>query len=146
MTQFNYTPLITGKILKDLEEQKQNFFYEGHPLFLIPDFLPYPADIWISYMEFLERNYSGSPGQKLDIYDQDGGEVHSYQILDSNTGLTKCTYTAYGIMFDEDSEPEDFDVEIEGYIMEVPPHTDFNDSSFSQFVFMATKVFESSKI
>lgn len=49
-------------------------------------------------------------------------------------------------MFDEDSEPEDFDVEIEGYIMEVPPHTDFNDSSFSQFVFMATKVFESSKI
>jgi hypothetical protein len=136
MREFKYNPTITGKILKTKEEQFDSFFYQGHPLFLIPDFNPNPEDIWLSYMDFLETEYSGSPNEKLELYDQDGGEVHSIQILDPATGLTKCTYTAYGIVFDEDDDPQDIDVEIEGYVIE---------DGFDHF-FVATKVFEMSKI
>jgi hypothetical protein len=91
MTEFNYNPTITGRVIKTKEEQFDTFFYQGHPLFLIPDFNQNPEDIWLSYMEFLEKNHS------CEIYDQDGGEVHSIEIIDENTGLTKCIYTAYGI-------------------------------------------------
>jgi hypothetical protein len=130
MKQFDYNPRITGRVIKTEKEQFE-FFMQGHPQFLIPDFYPNADDIWITYMVYLEKLNS------KDLWDQDGGEVHSYQILDQNTGLTKCIYTAYGIMFDEDSEPKDFDVEIEGYVVEVP---------MTGFVFMATKVFEKSKL
>ena len=140
MKQFNYNPILSGRIIKEKDEQFDKFFYQGHPLFLIPDFSQYPEDIWLSYMIFLEKDYS------CEIYDQDGGEVQDIQIINPNTGLTKCTYTAYGIMLDESDDPQDIDVEIEGYIMEVPPHTDFNESSFDEYVFMATKVFEKYKM
>lgn len=131
--QFNYTPLITGKVIKTKEEQFDKFFYQGHPLFLIPDFNSNPEDIWLSYMDFLEKNHS------CDIYDQDGGEITSYDIIDPNTGLTKCIYTAYGIQLGESDEPQDVEVEIEGYIEEVP------QGSFSEYIFVATKVFEQHK-
>ena len=130
MTPFSYNPVITGRIIKTQEEQFDKFFYQGHPLFLIPDFNQYPEDIWLSYMEFLEKNHS------CEIYEQDGGEVHSVEIIDSTTGLTKCIYTAYGISLDDNDEPQDVDVEIEGYVVENSP----NDC-----VFIATKVFESYK-
>lgn len=139
MTEFNYTPnlssLIPGpqgpRIIRTKEEQFDKFFYQGHPLFLIPDFNQNPEDIWLSYMEFLEKNHS------CEIYDQDGGEVHSVEIIDGNTGLTKCIYTAYGISLDENDEPQDIDVEIEGYVVEMPT---------GEYVFVATKVFENYKM
>lgn len=51
MRQFNYTPTITGRIIKTEDEQFDKFLYQGHPLFLIPDFFEYPEDIQLSYME-----------------------------------------------------------------------------------------------
>jgi hypothetical protein len=132
MREFNYSPTITGRVIKTMKEQCDKFFIQGHPQFLIPDFYPNADDIWITYMDYLEKLNSKN------LWDQDGGEVHSYQILDKNTGLTKCIYTAYGIMFDEDSEPNDFDVEIEGYVVEVSPT--------AGYVFISTKVFEKSKL
>jgi hypothetical protein len=87
MTQLNYNPTITERVLKTEEEQFDKFFYQGHPLFLIPDFNQYPEDIWTSYMSFLEKNHS------CEIYDQDGGDVHSVEIIDVNTGINKmCLY------------------------------------------------------
>jgi len=131
MIQFNYTPNLTGRILKTEDEQFDNFFYQGHPSFLIPDFNQYPDDIWLSYLSFLEKNHS------CEIYDQDGGEITSHQIIDYNTGLTKCTYSAYGIMLNESDDPQDVDIEIEGYVMEESP---------MEYVFMVTKIFESYKM
>ena len=45
MTQLNYNPTITERVLKTEEEQFDKFLYQGHPLFLIPDFNQYPEDI-----------------------------------------------------------------------------------------------------
>ena len=131
MTHFEYNPTITGNVIKTKEEQFDKFFYQGHPLFLIPDFNQYPEDIWLSYMDFLEKNHS------CEVYDQDGGEILSYDIIDYTTGLTKCVYTSYGISLDEDDEPQDIDVEIEGYVVEM---------STNEYVFVATKVFENYKM
>jgi hypothetical protein len=131
MTHFKYNPTITGSVIKTKEEQFDKFFYQGHPLFLIPDFNQYPEDIWLSYMDFLEKNHS------CEVYDQDGGEITSYDIIDSTTGLTKCVYTSYGISLDEDDDPQDIDVEIEGYVVEMPTN---------EYVFVATKVFENYKM
>ena len=131
MTHFEYNPTITGNVIKTKEEQFDKFFYQGHPLFLIPDFNQYPEDIWLSYMDFLEKNHS------CEVYDQDGGEILSYDIIDSTTGLTKCVYTSYGISLDEDDEPQDIDVEIEGYVVEM---------STNEYVFVTTKVFENYKM
>lgn len=138
MTQFNYIPLITNKVIKTKDEQNI-FFMDVHPNFLIPDFSEYPNDICLSYLDFLEKNHS------CKIYDQDGGEVHSVEIIDHNTGLTRCIYTAYGISLDEGDVAQDVDVKIEGYVVEIPPNTDDNISIFSEYVFVATKVFESYK-
>jgi hypothetical protein len=134
MTEFNYNPTITDRVIKTKEEQFDKFFYQGHPKFLIPDFNQNPEDIWLSCMEFLEKNHS------CEIYDQDGGEVHSMEITDENTGFTKCIYTAYGITLDESDEPQDVDVEIEGYVVEIP------ENGFNDYVFVATKVFENYKM
>jgi hypothetical protein len=131
MTHFEYNSTITGNVIKTKEEQFDKFFYQGHPLFLIPDFNQYPEDIWLSYMDFLEKNHS------CEVYDQDGGEILSYDIIDYTTGLTKCVYTSYGISLDEDDEPQDIDVEIEGYVVEM---------STNEYVFVATKVFENYKM
>ena len=131
MNHFNYTPNVTGlRTLKTEKEQNENFFYDGHPVFLIPDFSTQPGDIWLIYMDFLEKDMD------CEIWDQDGGEITSHSIMDANTGLTKCTYTAYGLMLDEDEDPQDVDVEIEGFIVET-----VNQG----FQFWATKVFEQYK-
>lgn len=132
MNQFNYNPAITQRVLKTEKEQYDKFFYQGHPNFLIPDFFKTPEDIWITYLEYLEKNYSCDQ-----IWDQEGGEVHSIEILDENTGLTKCIYTAYDLVFNENDESQDIDVEIEGYVVEYSPN---------YYVFIATKVFEQSKM
>ncbi len=139
MTELNYNPTITERVLKTEDEQYKKFTYQGHPSFFIPDFSPYPSDISTTYLDFLEKNHS------CECFDQDGGE-HSYEIIDHNTGLTKCTYTAYGVMLDENDDPQDIDVEIEGYIVEAPPMSQYNTDTETQYVFVATKVFENYKM
>lgn len=110
MKQLNYTPDLTGlTILKTEDEQFENFFYSGHPNFMIPDFCEEPADIWISYLDHIERLIGRG------IYCDDGGEVISRKIMAD--GLTSCVYEAYGVMIDEDSEPVDLKLEIEGYVV-----------------------------
>ena len=47
------------------------------------------------------------------------------QLSDENTGLTRVDYTAYGIMIDEDSECEDHDIDIEGYVIQDGKETYF---------------------
>lgn len=134
MKTFNYNPNLSNlTILKTEDEQFDKFFYQGHPLFLIPDFNPDLEDIWLSFLDYLEKSI-GKP-----IYDQDGGEVTSKTILDSNTGLTKCIYEAYGINFDKDDDPVDIIVEIEGYVVH-----DSNNINGIDYYFVATKVTENS--
>lgn len=94
------------------------FFYKGHPEFLIPDFDPNPVDIWISFMNYLERT------SNKEIYDQDGGEISSHSLLDTN-GLVECVYEAYGINFDEDEDPLDYQLAIRGYIIDDSEKTYF---------------------
>jgi len=112
------------KVIKNADSQFDKFFYKGHPEFLIPDFSDYKEDIWTSYLDYLEKQLG------KEIWDQDGGEITDNQIIDKKTGLTKVTYTAYGIMIDEDSDCEDHDIEIEGYVIQDEKDT----------YFLATKV------
>jgi hypothetical protein len=98
-------------VIRDENKQYSMFFYNGHPLFLIPDFSKSKCDIWKSFLDFLEETNNN------DIYDENGGEVHSYEIIDKETGLTRCKYTAYDIMLDEDSDHQDYELEIEGYVI-----------------------------
>lgn len=86
-----------------------NFFGDGHPSFLIYEFCDFPADIWLSYLEYFEKVH------KCAIWDQDGGEITKYDI--DTDGLIKCTYEAYGIIKDEDGDPIDHKVDIEGYLV-----------------------------
>jgi hypothetical protein len=139
MRQLDYNPTITERVLKTKQEQDEKFTYQGHPNFFIPDFFHEPADIWTTYLSYLEKMHS------CECWDQDGGE-HSYEIINHNTGLTKCTYTAFGVMLFEDDEPQDIDVEIEGYIVESPPMSQYNNYSQTQYVFVATKVYEQYKM
>jgi len=128
MKTYNYNVNLTGlKVLKTDKEQSR-FFGDGHPDFLIPDFSPEKEDIWLSFMDYLEKK-NGS------IYDQDGGEVESNSIIDTSTGLTKCEYNAYGISFNEDEDPSDYTIEIEGYVID-----ENNQPQFSDLYFLATKV------
>lgn len=96
------------EVIKNEENQFNLFFYQGHPLFVIPDFGEV-NDICLGFLDYLEKK-SG------EIWDQDGGEITSHKII-GNDGLTKCTYEAYGISFDEDDEPKDYMVDIEGYVI-----------------------------
>lgn len=95
-------------VIKDEEKQFDLFFYQGHPVFVIPDF-GQANDIWLGFLDYLER-------ENGEAWDQDGGEITSHKIIDSD-GLTKCTYEAYGISFDEDEDLKDYVVEIEGYVI-----------------------------
>lgn len=115
------------------EEQHEKFFIHGHPNFLIPDFCAVKADIWVSYLDYLNVEWD------CNVYDDEGGEITSHEVIDATTGLTKCTYQAYCITFDEGDEPIDFIVEIEGYVI------DSNDP-YQGAYFLATKVFEDSRI
>lgn len=115
---FTYTPDLTGlKIIRTDDEQHDKFFYSGHPDFLIPDFADDLADIWISFLDFLDKEIG-------ETYDQNGGGVEEHKII-APDGLTKCTYVAYGIQATEDSEEEDWNVEITGYVVESDESTYF---------------------
>jgi hypothetical protein len=111
--------LSTLKVIKDVDRQFDKFFYKGQPEFLIPDFSNCKEDIWDSYLEYLEKDLG------REIWDQDGGEIIEYQVIDEETGLTKVSYTSYGIMVDEDSECEDHDIDIEGYVIQDGKETYF---------------------
>lgn len=125
MKKFTYTPDLTGlKILKTKKAQ-QDFFYSGHPDFLIPDFCEDPSDIWLSFLGYLEREIED------ETYDQNGGEVSDNEII-SPDGLTKCVYTAYDIQLTEDSEEEDYTVDITGYVVE--------NTDEEEMYFVATEV------
>lgn len=122
---FNYTPDLTGlKVIKTDKEQYKKFFYSGHPYFLIPDFCEQPSDIWLSFLDFLESEIED------EVYDQNGGEVHNNVVINSD-GLTKCVYTAY-VQLTEDSEEEEWNVEIKGYVVE--------NTSEEEVYFVATDV------
>ena len=123
---FTYEPNLTGlNIIKDANEQHEKFFYSGHPYFLIPDFCDEPNDIWLSFLDFLEKEIGD------ELWDQNGGEVQSEGVI-SPDGLTKCVYSAYDIQKTEDSEEESFDIEVTGYVVENP--------STEEVYFVATKV------
>lgn len=143
MNTFTYRPDLTDlTVIKDFSKQENEFFRDGHPNFLIPDFFKNPAckdiaDIWITFLEYLEKKYTS-------IYDQEGGEVSDHKIIDSLSGLTSCIYTAYCIQKDEDSEPVDIKVEVEGYVVEDNKYD--NNGSTPKIFFYATKVTEHSKL
>lgn len=123
-TNFTYNPDLSGLvIIKDPQIQWNEFFTDGHPKFLIPDFNSTKVDIWLSFIDYLEKN-------SKNIYDQDGGEIISNSVINTNTGLTECAYLAYGIMFDTDDESFDYKVKIEGYVVK----------SQNETYFVATKV------
>lgn len=125
MNEFEYKVDITGKnVIKTDKEQFDKFFYSGHPIFLIPDFSTHKEDICLSFIYYLEKKNGKG------LYDQDGGEITSHQVIDPLTGLTKCTYEAYSIMLTEDHDETDYNVDIEGYVIEEGSDT----------FFLATKV------
>lgn len=108
---FTYTPDLTGlNVIKTEDEQNDKFFYSGHPYFLIPDFDTEKADIWLSFLDFLDREIG-------ETWDQNGGEIEEHEII-APDGLTKCTYVAYEIQATEDSELENWNVDITGYVVE----------------------------
>ena len=115
MKTFEYNVDLTNKtVLKTDEEQFDKLFYSGHPAFLIPDFQPYNEDIWLSFMDYLERE------KDVAIYDQDGGEISGQKVIDTITGLTKCNYEAYDIVMDVKTfpnEPISYVLDIEGYVI-----------------------------
>lgn len=111
MNLFNYKVNLIGlNVLKTDVEQTDLFFYQGHPEFLIPEFSPNLEDIWISFLNYLEKIHGK-------ITDQNGGEIISYEILDKDTGLTQCKYVAYDIQIDDKSDMTDIPVKIEGYVV-----------------------------
>lgn len=116
MKQFQYSADLTNlTVFKTDKEQHDEFFYKGHPQFLIPDFEPECPlqDIYTSYCAYLDRKSSCEDGECYD----DGGEITSHNVIDTQTGLTKCVYEAYGVMLSDDDEPIDISVEIEGYVV-----------------------------
>ncbi len=118
--QLKYEVNLEGSsIIKTKDEQFNSFFYSGHPYFLIPDFNSKPEDIWLSFMEYLE-SLSGE-----ELYDQDGGEVEEYSIIDAETGLTKCKYVALGIQENEDDDLHDYEVDMLGYVVTKEDNTYF---------------------
>lgn len=99
------------QVFKNEEDMYKYFFYSGHPGFLIPDFHKEIYDISSSFIDYLEKYYENN------IFDQNGGEIHSYKIVDNDSGLTECSYTAYDIMLDEDASEEDYELTIKGYVI-----------------------------
>jgi hypothetical protein len=97
--------------LKTKEDQFGSFYYSGHHEFMIPDFSNSTCDIWLSFLNFLEKE------NNKEVYDQDGGEIIENEILDINTGYSRCVYEALFINFDEDEPRKDYQVEVFGYII-----------------------------
>jgi len=117
--------------LKTKEEQFDEFYYSGHPLFLIPDFFEEEDDIWTSFMNFLEKEFD------KEIYDQDGGEIIHKEIIDVNTGYSRCVYEALEINFSIDEEPKNYQVEVFGYII---INEENINTDFAKYYFLATEV------
>ncbi len=84
MIEFNYNVDLSKLDIVKSESEIKEFFLSGHPPFLIPDFFSGIADIWETFMEFLEKKYD------CQIYDQEGGEITSHIIF--YNGLVKCSY------------------------------------------------------
>jgi hypothetical protein len=130
MKDFQYQPNLTGLIvIEDEQKQFDDFFYSGHPQFLIPNFSEHKKDIWLSFLSYLEKEYN----EGEEVYDQDGGELSEQTIINKETGLTKCKYTAYGIQLKEEDEPRDIEVEIHGFVVL---------NQFGESYFIATKISE----
>lgn len=110
MKTLTYKPDLSKGIILKTNNEQHNFFSLGHPCFLIPDFSNDKCDIWFSFMDYLEK-INGE-----EIYDQDGGEIVSHEIINFATGLTKCKYIAY-VQLRDDKPFEDIEVEIEGYVI-----------------------------
>jgi hypothetical protein len=107
-----YTANLGGlTVTKTDTEQNNNFFYSGHPEFLIPDFNAEPCDIWLSFLDYLEAQLGE------EVYDQNGGEVESHKVTNPETGLTICRYVASEIQANEDSEFTDYTLMIVGYVV-----------------------------
>lgn len=92
------------------EQGKDMFFRQSSPEFLITEVSKTRCDIWLAYIEYLEKK------NHCDLYDQNGGEIISHIFCNAN-GLVRCKYAAYGILFDEDDDPTDLCSVIEGYII-----------------------------
>ena len=117
--------------LKTKDAQFDEFYYSGHPLFLIPDFSEYPDDIWLSFLSFLEKE------KGKDCYNDDGGEIIENTILDENNGYSRCVYDACEINFSKDEETKNYQVEVFGYII---IDEDNSDDKFTTYYFLATEV------
>lgn len=105
LTDSTFNPIKTDK------EQDEKFFYKGHPAFLIPDFYNGKADIWVTFLDWIEKQIG------YEIWDQEGGEITSHKIISSD-GYTKCRYEVYDVMLNEESEPKNIIVDIEGWVVD----------------------------
>jgi hypothetical protein len=111
-TDLNYSPCLGGlDVIKNEKEQFDEFFYSGHPYFLIPDFNRNKDDIWLSFMDYYEKE------KNIDLYDQNGGEIIEHKVIDSVSGLTECKYQSYGFIEDKDSDEFDCLLTIQGYVI-----------------------------
>lgn len=127
MKTLTYKPNLTGlTIVKDTNLQNDLVFGNGHPQFLIPDFNDSPCDIWISYEDYIDKTFGT-------IYDQNGGEIQSYKMIDSS-GLMSVDYTLYDISLESDPDDyKEYNITIEGYVVSSP-------FLFYDGYFLATKV------
>ena len=122
-TKIYNSPMDGLTIIKSSDKKYENFFRDGHPKFLIPDFDDQPTDIWISYQDYIERT-------KGAIYDQNGGEIEDKQII-GNDGLTSVDYVLFELSLESDPDDyKEYRIKIEGYVVEK------NDEVF----FLATKL------
>lgn len=99
-------------ILKSEDKDFKEFFRDGHPNFLIPDFDPKPSDIWITYLDYRAKQLGH------EVWDQDGGEVENVEVLNLQTGLTRCTYAPWVV--DNQEDDEDFkekEIDITGFVV-----------------------------
>ena len=114
MRKYTNTPDLSNlTVIKGFKEQKEKFWYKGHPEFDIPDFNDQcPEDIWTGFLSYLDKI---SPDGE--VCDQNGGNCDNIQVVDPTTGLTKCRYVAEGIQLSEDADPKDINVYVEGYVV-----------------------------
>lgn len=114
--------------LKTKEEQFNEFYYSArNPLFLIPDFLGYPEDIFVSFIDFIEK-------EKGSILDLDGGDFINETVIDPITGFSSYEYEVYHILFSEEEPPISYIIDVKGYV--IP----FDKTNKEGYYFLATNV------
>ena len=138
--ELNYKPNFTGLTIVTDPSEINEFFRDGHPMFLIPDFGGGSScghngefnfgggpinDIWLSYEDYIENKYGT-------IYDQNGGEILGHEVLNS-LGFTTCDYMLDDISLESDPDNyRKYNITIEGFVVRPPhPYPDY---------FVATKV------